>query len=145
MKYLFYISISLSFIFLNFSGCDKKDTTDPLCNQITLNKPFLAKIDEQWCLDQANWSIRFGPLVEDSRCNVPGIDCFWAGRFVMAATIINSDGEERDTFYAVRNWTDTLQQGIYNIYLNKIYPEMRPTMELLDPSKYSFDVIIEKR
>jgi hypothetical protein len=62
----------------------------------------------------------------------------------MGATIINSDGEERDTLYAVQNWTDTLHQGIYNIYLNKVYPEIRPTMELLDPSKYSFDVIVEQ-
>ncbi len=145
MKYLVSITVALSFLLLNFSGCDKKNNTDALCNQITLKKTFTAKIDEVWCLDQANWSIRFGPLVEDSRCNVPNIDCIWAGRYVMAATIIDSDGEVRDTFYAVQNWTDTLHQGIYNIYLNKVYPDIRPTMEALDPAKYSFDIVVEQQ
>ncbi|MFZ1675939.1 MAG: hypothetical protein WAT91_01625 [Saprospiraceae bacterium] len=145
MKYLVSVSLALSFIFLNFSGCDKRNNTDALCNQIILKKPFTAKIDELWCLDQDNWSIRFGPFIEDSRCNAPLIDCVWAGRYVMAATIIDNDGEKRDTFYAVNNWSDTLHLGIYNVFLNKVYPEIRPTMEQLDPSKYSFDVIVEQQ
>lgn len=145
MKYLISISIGLSFLFLSVSGCDKKNNPDLPCNPITLNKPFLAKIDELWCLDQADWSIRFGPAVEDSRCNVPGIECVWAGRYVMAATIITADGEDRDTFYAIHNWSDTLHQDGYNIYLKKVYPEIRPTMEPLDPAKYSFDIVVEQQ
>ncbi|MEP6646780.1 MAG: hypothetical protein ABJC12_06805 [Saprospiraceae bacterium] len=144
MKYFFSAIIGMAFFLLSFSGCDKKTTSDALCNQITLNKPFTAKIGELWCLDQENLSIRFGPVIEDSRCNVTNIDCVWAGRFVLAATIINSDGEVRDTFNAVYNWTDTLHQGNLNIFLKKVYPENRPTMEQLDPSKYSFDIVVSE-
>ncbi|HZV72044.1 MAG TPA: hypothetical protein VFG10_21055 [Saprospiraceae bacterium] len=144
MKYVFSIGVCISFLFLNFSGCDKKSNTDALCNQITLNKPFTAKLDELWCLDQDHWSITFGPFVEDSRCNVQGIECVWAGRYVMAATINDNQGVVRDTFFAVSNWSDTLHYSSYNIILKKVNPEFRTTMEPLDPSAYSFDMVVEQ-
>lgn len=144
MKYLFSIAAGLSLFFLNFSGCEKKNNTDALCNQITLNKPFNAKINELWCLDQVDWSIRFGPFVEDSRCNVANIECIWAGRYVMEATITNGGQQTKDTFYAVNNWSDTLYQDNYKIILTKVYPEMRQTMDPLDPSKYAFDITVQQ-
>ncbi len=134
--------LGLSFMLFSFSGCEPKSIAYSSCNQITLNKPFTARISEQWCLDEANWKIKFGPFIEDSRCNVPGIECFWAGRYVMAATI-ESNGIVQDTFHAVQNWSDTLYQGGYTIILNKVFPEIRTTMEPLDPSKYSFEVIVK--
>ncbi len=124
------------------TGCEKKLNSNSSCNQITLNETFTAKIGEEWCLDAADWKITFGPLIEDSRCNVPGIQCIWAGRYVMAATINNGEIVQ-DTFVADTNWQDTLYQGAYKIILAKVYPEIRTTTEPLDPSKYSFDVIVK--
>jgi len=141
MKKSLSFTLGLSFLLFSFSGCDKKSTSD-FCNQITLNKPFIARIDEQWCLDETNWKIRFGPFIEDSRCNVTGIECVWAGRYVMAATIDNSELVQ-DTFQAVYNWSDTLYQGVYSVILNKVFPEIRTSMEQLDPSLYSFEVIVK--
>lgn len=122
-------------------GCDK-NTGSPLnCEPITLNKPFTAKIGEEWCLEATGWSIKFGPAIEDSRCNVPPIECIWAGRFVLAATIDNGEITQ-DTFFAVNNWRDTLYNGSYTIILDKVNPEIRTTTEILNPSAYSFDMIV---
>jgi hypothetical protein len=142
MKNLLPYTLSLSLILFGFSGCDKKNGSDPNCNQIILNKPFTARIAEQWCLDETNLKITFGPFIEDSRCNVPQIECVWAGRYVMAVTINNGETVQ-DTFEAVRNWSDTLYQGSYSIILNKVFPEVRTSMEPLDPTKYSFEVIVK--
>ncbi len=142
MKNSLSFTIGLSFLLFSFSCCDKKNTYDAACNQITLNKPFIAGIDEQWCLDEAIWKIRFGPFIEDSRCNVTGIECVWAGRYVMAATIDNGELVQ-DTFNAVNNWSDTLYQGIYSILLKKVFPEIRSSTDPLDPSEYSFEVIVK--
>ena len=99
---------------------------------------------DEWCFEEADWKIRFGPFIEDSRCNVPDIVCVWAGRYVMAATIYNHGETVQDTFEAVYNWTDTIYQGPYQIILSKVYPEIRTSMEPLDPSNYSFDIIVKQ-
>ena len=142
MKNILSFSLGLCFLLFGFSGCDKKNPSDLGCNQITLNKPFTAKIAEQWCLEETNWKITFGSFIEDSRCNVTGIECVWAGRYVMAATIDNGEAIQ-DTFLAVNNWSDTLYQGSYRIILSKVFPEIRTTMEPLDPSEYSFEVVVK--
>ncbi len=134
------LSILLLLPLMLLAACDKK--TNALCNQISLDIPFTAKLDETWCLD--NWKIRFGPFLEDSRCNVPGIECIWAGRYVMGATIDNNGETVQDTFYAVGDWRDTLYSGPYQVILNKVFPETRPTTDQLDPSAYSFEIIVKK-
>ena len=63
----------------------------------------------------------------------------------MEAMIINGDSEERDTFFAVKNWSDTLYQGDYSIILSKVFPETHFSLDLLHPSKYSFDVIVKEQ
>lgn len=127
---------------LSLAGCDKKTNANPDCHAIVVNQTFNAKIGEKWCIEEADWSIQFGPFLEDSRCNVDSLICVWAGRYVMAATIDNGDPAQ-DTFYAEHNWTDTLYNGPYSIILSKVYPETRQTMEALDPSLYSFDIIVK--
>lgn len=125
---------------ITLASCDQNTSS---CKQITIDKPFIARIDERWCIDDAGWKVTFGPFIEDSRCNVDGIDCVWAGRFVMGATF--EKGETKlDTFYAVHNWSDTLYHSQYRIILEKIYPETRASMEPLDPTEYSFKVIVSQ-
>ena len=140
MKWLTLITTVLCLI--TWTACDKKTISHLSCKEFELNQPFTAKISDQWCLKGGNLRINLGPLVEDSRCNVPEIDCVWAGRYVMAATI-NQGGEVRDTFFAVHNWTDTLYHSAYQIILAKVYPEVRTSMEPLDPSLYAFDMIVK--
>jgi len=135
------LSLSLS-LSLTFTSCDKKSEGTPLCDPITLNVPFTAKIGETYCIPTESWQITFGPFLEDSRCNVPGLDCFWEGQYVMAVTI--ESGEiQSDTFYADGDWRDTLYNGSYSIILNKVFPESRVSMEPLDTSAYSFEMIIK--
>ena len=133
------LSLSLS---LSLSSCDKKSEGTPQCETVTLNKPFIAKIGQTFCLPEDHWKITFGPFIEDSRCNVPEIECVWAGRFVMSA-LIEANETTRDTFYAVRDWRDTIQGGPYTVILNKVLPEIRESMEPLDTSAYSFEIIIK--
>lgn len=135
----FILFLGLAFLM----SCDEKVNSGSNCNPITLNKTFTAKLNEDWCIEETDWKIHFGPFIEDSRCNVPNIDCVWAGRYVMAATIDNGE-TVRDTFFAVHNWTDTLYQGPYQIILSKVYPEIRTSMEPLDTSKYSFDITVKQ-
>jgi hypothetical protein len=132
---------AVSVLLLANSGCDKQSSADLNCKPIVLDQPFKAGIGEKWCLDAKNWTITFGPFIEDSRCNVPEIDCVWAGRYVMGATFENG-GSVRDTFFAVHNWSDTLTFSGHQVILSKVYPEIRQTMEPLDPSAYSFDIIV---
>lgn len=125
---------------LSFTSCDQKSSLT--CKEITPGQPFLARIGEEWCVSASNWKVKFGPFVEDSRCNVPGIECVWAGRYVMEATF--SHGETvQDTFFAVNEWRDTLYQGGYQVILDKVYPETRTSMSALSPEDYSFDVIVK--
>jgi hypothetical protein len=141
MKNYFSLTLlALAGMFTN-QACDKNTDAELTCKSITVNKPFTAKIGEEWCIPATGWSITFGPTIEDSRCNVPEIDCVWAGRFVMAATIDNGEITQ-DTFFAVNNWRDTLYSGSYTIILDKVKPEIRSSTELLDPSAYSFDMIV---
>ena len=139
------LSLSFSLFFsltlLQFS-CEKTSEGSPQCDQIALNQPFTAKIGETYCLPNKNWKITFGPFIEDSRCNVPNIECIWAGRYVMAA-LIEGGESERDTFFAERDWRDTLHVAPYTIILNKVFPETRTTMEPMDTSGYSFEIIIK--
>jgi hypothetical protein len=144
MKTLLSIAVCSCFLLFGFSGCDKNCSSDPSCNEINLNKPFTARLGERWCLESENLEINFGPFVEDSRCNVPGIECIWAGRYVMATTLVHGDAAKQDTFYAVHNWTDTLYSGNLSIILNKVLPETRPTTDPIDQSNYAFDVVVKK-
>lgn len=140
MKNYYSFTFGIMLIILSQAGCDKK-SDNLLCNQITINKPFIAKVDEQWCLD--DWKIRFGPIQEDSRCNVVDVECVWAGRFVMAAEIDNGESVQ-DTFYAVSEWRDTLYNGPYKVILNKVFPEVRTSTDPLDDSAYSFEIIVKE-
>ena len=139
------LTIALLGSFFLTQGCTKDcdaDTEDLTCKEITLNEPFIAKIGETWCRPEESWEVTFGPFIEDSRCNVPDIDCFWEGRYVMASLFDNGE-VTKDTFYAVTNWRDTLVHDQFTIILNKVYPELRADFEPLDPDKYSFEVIVK--
>ena len=133
--------LTIILMLLVFNGCDQKSSLT--CKEITLNQTFQAEIGEEWCVSAANWKVKFGPFIEDSRCNVPGIDCVWAGRYVMAATFTHGETVQ-DTFFAVNNWRDTLYQGGYEIILDKIYPETRTSMSALPPEDYRFDVLVKQ-
>jgi len=138
-----YISLTFTLlVVLVVTSCEPKSETGLTCYEIELNKAFTAKIGEEWCIPGSDWKITFGPFIEDSRCNVPDIECFWAGRFVMGATIYNGEATQ-DTFFAVHNWQDTLLSVPYTIYLNLVKPEIRPTTDPLDPSSYSFEMEIK--
>jgi hypothetical protein len=138
-----YISLTVFVVstILSSPGCDTKSDANPPCNTITLNKSFTARVGEQWCIPSNDWNITFGPILEDSRCNLPDIDCIWGGRFVMSATINNGDAVQ-ETFEAVHNWQDTLYNGPYTIYLNLVKPEnSNPGPSV--PSAYSFDILVK--
>ncbi|MDZ4747494.1 MAG: hypothetical protein SH808_03350 [Saprospiraceae bacterium] len=138
-----YISLTVSILFvLVTERCEPKSDPGYVANEVHLNKPFTAKIGEQWCLTQSDWKMKFDAIIEDSRCNVTNIDCVWAGRFVMAVTIDNGDILS-DTFFAVHNWQDTIASGPYSIYLNLVKPEIRSTTDPLDPSAYSFEMVVK--
>ena len=144
MKTLLSIALCSCFLLFGFSGCDKNCSADPSCNEINLNKPFTARLGESWCLESEDLEIQFWNTVEDSRCNVPGIECVWAGRYVMSLWLIyGGDAVVEDTFYAVHNWTDTLYSGNLSIILNKVFPESRPTTDPIDQKNYSFEVVVK--
>lgn len=114
-----------------------------MCNEAQLNKPFTAKIGDEWCLVGTDWKIKLNDVVEDSRCNVPNVECIWAGRYVMSVTIDQDGGTVQDTFFAVNNWQDTIYSGNYAIYLNLVKPEIRPTTDPIDEDAYSLEMVIK--
>ena len=67
-----YISLTVSLLFVLVSdSCDQRSDLGPNCNEIHLNKAFTARIGEEWCIPETGWKISFGPMIGDSRCNVP--------------------------------------------------------------------------
>lgn len=126
---------------LAIPSCEDK-IANPGCNEITPGVTFTARLGEVWCIPQTDWQMTFGSLIEDSRCNIENVDCIWAGRFVMS-TIFDNGEATPDTFYAVNNWTDTLYHGPYAIFLNKVYPLEQSDPGPLDPSAYSFDMVVK--
>ena len=113
-----------------------------MCNEAHLNKPFTARIGEEWCLAQTDWKMKLDAVVEDSRCNVTNVDCVWAGRYVMAVTFSHDGTSLRDSFYAINNWKDTIYIESHAVYLNLVKPETRPTTDPIDPASYSFEMVI---
>lgn len=142
MKYYTLLTIILlSGTFL--ASChDEKDTANGLCQGITLGQPFIGRIDETWCLQGDSWEITFGPVLEDSRCNVPDVDCFWEGRYVMGALIDNGEVIS-DMFDVHLGATDTLYSGGYRVIITRVFPETRASFDPLDPSEYSFEVTVK--
>ena len=139
-----YLSLTVSILFvLVTERCEPKSDSGNVCNQALLNKPFVAKIGEEWCLAQTDWKMKLDAVVEDSRCNVTNIDCIWAGRYVMAVSFTQDGTTLQDTFLAVNNWRDTIYNGSYAIYLNLVKPETRPTTDPIDPTSYSFEMLIK--
>ena len=113
------------------------------CNEITLGATFEAKVHDTWCLPDEKVMITIGPILEESRCNVTGIDCVWAGRTVLELIIDTKETPEyRDTLVAERNWQDTITIGGYSLELNKIIPEQRATLAV-DTAKYRFQMILK--
>lgn len=128
---------------LLLSACDPKSESPENCTTIVPGQSFTARIGQSYCLPEANWQITFGPAIEDSRCNVQDIECVWAGRFVLEATIRYGDGSKTDTFDAISNWSDTLYNTPYTILLQKVYPEWRDSVGMLPDSAYTFKVLVK--
>lgn len=141
MKSHLFLTVSILFVLVT-ERCEPK-SSGLMCKETQLNKPFTARIGEEWCLAQTDLKIKLDAMVEDSRCNVTNVECVWAGRYVMAVTIDHDGGSLRDTFFAVNNWQDTIYSGSYGIYLNLVKPEIRPTTDPIDPASYSFEMVIK--
>lgn len=137
------LTIIFSLPLLMFQSCDDKLPFPANCMTFQAGVPFEAAIQETWCDESGDFALTLGPILEDSRCNVPGIKCVWAGRFVLAATFQHA-GISRDTFYAVEAWRDTIVVDNREIILDKIFPETRTDMGIVDTSAYRFRLIINK-
>lgn len=128
---------------LALQSCNEKLPLPANCMTFEFGVPFEAGIQEAWCEEAGDFVLTLGPILEDSRCNVPGIECVWAGRFVLAATF-QHEGISRDTFYAVEDWRDTIFVDNTEIILDKVFPETRTDMGIVDTSAYRFRLIINK-
>ncbi len=137
--------IGLTFLMIScflLGSCSKsKNEGSVVCDEIILGQPFTATIGQAYCAPQSNWVMILGPVIEDSRCNVPEVDCIWEGQFIMGLTFEGA-AEAIDTFYAINDWRDTLFNGPYTIMLNKVYPLTRTSFDPLDPSEYSFEMVV---
>lgn len=139
------IALLMTILGWTLMSCDKAPFGENLqCNQAQIDKSFTAGTGELWCLSGSDLKIQFTDVVEDSRCNVSDITCVWAGRYVMAATLLYGGESIQDTFYAQHGWRDTLYTGPYKIILEKVKPETRESMEPLEDEAYNFDVVIRQ-
>lgn len=120
-------------------GCDKENRS-PACLEFSENEPFTARIGETWCVDDGQLSFTFGPLLEDSRCNVPEYVCIWEGRVVLEVTI-RSQQTVVDSFVTWVDWRDTLHGPGYSLILDKVRPETRPDFTWADTSAYRLDLL----
>ena len=137
------LTLAMGLVLSSFSGCDKDSDENVGCNSFNLNETFTAKSGETWCLKGDDLEITFGSVVEDSRCNVPEIDCVWAGRYVSAVSFSDNGEILKDTFFAVSNWRDTLYVNNHAVLLNKVNPEIRQEMGTLPDEAYSLEILVK--
>lgn len=135
-------SILVTCLLITLASCDCDDRSALPCREIIKDEIFEAKVHDVWCLPDESLKITFGPILEDSRCNIPGFDCFWAGRTLLELLIeTNEVAAYKDTLYAELNWQDTLSVGNYSLELNKIFPLER-TDFTVDTAKYRFQMVL---
>lgn len=142
MNHLAFIAIGL-LLFSN--GC--KETTEHVlpCMEITEGTPFEAKVHDTWCLPDESVKITFGPILDDSRCNIPNIECVWAGQTLLELRIETTEipNTYLDTLFAVNNWQDTISIGNYNLQLNRVFPLERSGFDV-DTANYRFQMILNQ-
>jgi len=140
MRLFYVISIVLP---LCVSACREKTEVASGCMEITPGVAFDAKVHETWCLPDESVKITVGHILDDSRCNVLGIDCVWAGKTDLELQIETKEIPfYRDTLSALYNLKDTISIGSYSLELVKVFPEMRTTFDV-DTTNYSFRMILE--
>ena len=141
MKKILSLTFPVLLSLMVLQSCDKKAGSDSACEVIMLHETFTARFGEKWCIPSSGWSLTLDPFIEDSRCNVPQIECVWQGRFVMGVTFQNGENA-LDTFDAQYGSQDTLFNIPYSVILLNVKPELRSSMEPLDPAAYSFDLVV---
>ncbi len=129
-------------VILILAACKETSDVSP-CNEITPGVTFNANIHDTWCLSNENLKITFNAILEDSRCNVLGVFCVWAGRSVIEFQIDPADGTPyKDTLTTDENWQGTLLVPGHSLTLLHISPEIRPDFNV-DTSAYLFNMLLQ--
>lgn len=139
--------IRISFALLTgmvLAACDATEKVSA-CNEITPGEAFNAVLNDPWCLNGEELQITLTELIEDSRCNPTDtqIQCFWEGQVVLAVDFEYLDEVQRDTFVARYGVQDTLQIGLYDVRLQKTFPELRDFDNLPELDAYRFELVVE--
>ena len=88
-----YLSLTVSLLFvLVTERCEPKSDSGNVCNQAILNKPFVAKIGEEWCLSQTDWKMKLDAAVSYTHLDVYKRQAY--GWDIMPVTF-NSAGDAR--------------------------------------------------
>ena len=134
---------SISGLMILFLSCKVITESALPCKEIIPGAVFEAKVHDTWCLSDESVKITIGPILEDSRCNIKGIECVWAGRTVLELEIETKEiTSYRDTLFAVDNWQDTLTIGNYTLSLTQILPLERLDFDI-DTAAYTFQMILD--
>lgn len=136
----------LLFTCFTLGSCDQDNTSKPnfSCVSQQINTPFQARVGDQVCFENENIVLHFGKILEDSRCNIPHVDCFWEGRYVMILDVEENGAINPDTIQASYIGLDTLIYPDFRILISNVKPEIRTTYEVTDTSLYELEVMLVK-
>lgn len=122
----------------------KPDPDGLQCETYPVNVRFNAHVNDVICIENEDIVLGFGRILEDSRCNVPHIDCVWEGRFVMALDVEIGSNVIKDTIRANYQGLDTITYQDFKIEILKVKPEVRPSLEFSDTTAYELEVMLVK-
>lgn len=126
---------------LGITACREMTDNALPCLEITPGMPFEAKIHDTWCLPDGSLQLTFGPILEDGRCNIQEINCFWEGQMLLETEITNHGEMQKDTFRVIGQGSDTLVSGQWSIIMQHVSPEERPDFSI-DTSAYRFTMLV---
>ena len=139
MKQLTLLALALGSL---VAACNSQKNT-----QFRLNESFMLRIGHtaEWQEDP-RIQIRFASVTEDSRCP-QNIQCVWAGRAIMAITLIENDKTKSSALImgepAGTGYSKFAQLGDLTVELMQILPH--PTASLkIDPERYVMELEIRK-
>ena len=138
-----YSKLFILLLFLGAASCKDSEKGALPCNEITPGAYFDARIHDTWCLPDESLKITFDRILEDSRCNVIGIDCIWAGRTVIALKIDSETaGLYTDTLATDESWKGSIDAPGYTLSLDEIKPDIRTNIAV-DTATYRFKMLLE--
>ena len=113
--------------------------------EIQLNQPFTLALGQTARLEEADLSLTFSDLLEDSRCP-SRVTCVWAGQAIITVRVQQGEGEttsfEMNSNPSLKQ--DTITYAGYEIQLTQLDPYPQDPGQPIPPDDYMATLVVSK-